>query len=143
MPDAVHIADQLVIAQKRIVAKVMGLQPPDSQCHRISAKLVRHFRMRQQVQATALITAPGACRLQVLHRVVAEQAFDISLQQIPALFFWNVGDKVRVRFGEKPLDAIKKKVNFRACTQEDTAQDKPGAAFRVGLTVSQPECRAP
>ena len=40
-------------ARNAWLQKVVRLQPPDAKADRIGAKLLGHFRVRQQVQATA------------------------------------------------------------------------------------------
>ena len=121
----------------------MRLQPAHAQRHRVAAKLFSHLRVRQQVQAAALIAAPGACRLQALGRVGTEHPLGIGAEQIAPLLGRDRRHQLGVRLREKPAHAIEEPVQLGRRAQEDAAQDKAGAALRMRLAVGQCQRRTP
>jgi hypothetical protein len=143
MADTVHVADQLVFGKKGLVAEVMRFQPPHAQGHRFTTELLLDVGVGQQIDDAALVTAPGTGGCDTGGHIGAKQLFTKTLEQVTPVGLGNGRHKACVRVREHPADAVEKPVNLCRCAQENTAQDKAGAAHGVGLSIGQRQSGAP
>lgn len=101
------------------------------------------FVVREQGGTGPLIQRPPQGRFHLCDFIIAIQAFVIGVQQITAFMFWNDGYEPFPRFRENHAHAIQEPFNLIRFHQEDAAQDKADAAFRMGRGIGHGQGTAP
>src|SRR5579863_4805313 len=113
------------------MAEKMRLDTRETEREPVLAKGRDRLGIGQQCRACALEQAPRARCPHVNSRVGIDEPAVISGEQIAALRLRDEAGKGAPCLRKDGVNAVKKPVDLRLASEEDTAQHKAAAAFRM------------
>ncbi|MNI53477.1 hypothetical protein D3C73_1083120 [compost metagenome] len=142
--DLVHVADQLVFFEERVVDEVVAFDAGDRQCTLRLGESLDHHRVRTQRRNPPFPGGPRLGRVHLGDLVVTGQALVEGVEQITTFLWRDRSDVVLPVIREQAAGALLiHPVNVLRTGQENPTQDQAVDALGMGLRVSQRQGRTP